>query len=102
VSRKLRIFISSTIILALDKTRSQLWESVRLLLGNRSLVVIGTSLRDPSIFRLFTEARSETPGFFVVPKFFHATAKRLQAWNLECIDAEADSFLTSLVEAIDH
>jgi Domain of unknown function (DUF4062)/SIR2-like domain len=98
VSETASLLLTEADILSMDKTRPRLWESARFLIANRPLVVIGTSLRDPSIVRLFTEARSEIPGFYVVPKFFHATAERLRAWNLECIAADAESFLTSLAD----
>ena len=94
------LLLTETDILAMDKSRSQLWQSACRLLRNRTLVVTGTSLRDPSIVRLFAEAHPETPSYFVVPKFFDATAARLRAWNLECIASDANTFLTSLADVV--
>jgi NAD-dependent SIR2 family protein deacetylase len=86
-------------VLNMDRSRSRLWKAICEILHNRPVVVVGTSLRDPSIIRLFEDARPSAPGYFVVPRFFEATQRRLRAWNLECIAADADTFLTALADA---
>ena len=94
------LLLTETDILRMDQTRPRLWEAVRSVLHARPLVVVGTSLRDPSIVRLFAEAAPQRPGYLVVPRVLAATAARLRAWNLECIAADADSFFSSLAEAV--
>lgn len=94
------LLLTESDVLSMDKNRARLWAAARNMLRDRTLVVVGTSLRDPSIFRLFDEAQPRSPGYFVVPKFFAATAARLRAWNLQCIDADADSFFTKLADAV--
>ena len=60
---------------------------------------MGSSLRDPSIVRLFTEAGVGVSGYFVVPEFWGTTVARLRAWNLECIKSDAASFFRALTAA---
>ena len=94
------LLLTESDVVRMDKSRAGLWEAVRVVVRNRTLVVVGTSLRDPSIIRLFEEARPRSFGYFVAPKFDAATAARLRKWNLECIAADADSFLTRLADDV--
>jgi hypothetical protein len=83
-------------VLLLDQARPRLWRAVRDLLARKLVVVVGSSLRDPSIVRLFTEAGPHVSGYFIVPEFWGTTVARLRGWNLECIGADAESFLKAL------
>lgn len=83
-------------VLMLDKTRPRLWRTVMDLLRRKLVVVVGTSLRDPSVVRLFTEAGPTVSGYFVVPEFWDTTVARVRAWNLECIRSDAASFFSAL------
>jgi NAD-dependent SIR2 family protein deacetylase len=84
----------------MDKSRAGLWEAVRNAVRDHTLVIVGTSLRDPSIIRLLEDARRQYNGYFVAPKFYATTAARLRRWNFECIAADADSFLARLADAV--
>ena len=95
------LLLTESDVLGMDKSRARLWAAVRDILRDRTLVVIGTSLRDPSIIRLFDDAQPRSSGYFVAPKFFAATAARVRAWNLVCIAADADSFFARLADAVD-
>jgi hypothetical protein len=86
-------------ILMLDHIRPCLWRAIRELLASRLVVVIGSSLRDPSIVRLFSEAGPKVSGYFVVPKFWDTTIARVRGWKLECIHSDADSFFDALAVA---
>ena len=94
------LLLTESDVLGMDKSRPRLWEAARSILRDRMLVVVGTSLRDPSIIRLFMDSHPRSSGYFVVPKFFAATAARLQAWNLQCIAADADSFFARLADVV--
>lgn len=83
-------------VLLLDQARPRLWRAVRNLLASKLVVVVGSSLRDPSVVRLFTEAGPDISGYFVVPEFWGTTVTRLRAWNLECIRADAASFFSAI------
>ncbi|MEK7406240.1 MAG: SIR2 family protein, partial [Acidobacteriota bacterium] len=100
LSEPASLLLTEADVFAMDKERSRLWAAACAIIRSRPLVVVGTSLRDPSIVRLFAESRPQAHGYFVVPKFFAATARRLQAWNLECIAAGADTFFENLADAV--
>ena len=53
--------------LLLDRTCPNLWQAILDLFATKLVIVVGTSLRDPSIIRLFTEASDRMSGFFVAP-----------------------------------
>ena len=96
------LLLTETDIAAMDTGRPRLWRAVRDALRTRPLVVVGSSLRDPSIVRLFTEAKPQVGGWFVGPQMFATTQRRLKAWNLECLAADADAFFESLTRAIER
>jgi hypothetical protein len=84
----------------MDLTRPRLWESVLDIVHIKPLVVVGTSLRDPSVVRLFEEARPGAQlGYLVVRSFSKTTEARVKRWNLECIAADADVSLPHLQTA---
>lgn len=83
-------------ILLMDQERPHLWRALRDLLSRKIVVVVGSSLRDPSIVRLFSAAGPSVSGYFVVPEFWETTVARLRGWNLECIRSDADSFFGAL------
>lgn len=87
-------------VLTLDLQRPRLWGAVLHLLQTCPVLVVGNSLRDPSLVRLFTEAGEQVSGFFVAPGIGKANEARLRAWNLQCIDATADSFFAALARAL--
>jgi hypothetical protein len=87
-------------VLTLDMRRPRLWGAVLDLLRTRPALVIGSSLRDPSLIRLFTEAGDKVSGYFIGPGLGKTAAARLGAWNLQCIDSGADPFFTALARAL--
>jgi NAD-dependent SIR2 family protein deacetylase len=87
-------------ILLFDQARPHLWSAVRRLLQEQTVVIVGSSLRDPSVIRLFTEARDRPPSYFVSPSVSSAARARLMEWNLECIEADSDDFLAALAREV--
>jgi NAD-dependent SIR2 family protein deacetylase len=94
------LLLTDSDVIEMDKSRARLWGAVREAIRERTLLVIGTSLRDPSVIRLLEEARPQSSGYFIVPTYHAATAARLRRWSLECIAADADSFMTRLADAV--
>jgi hypothetical protein len=90
------LLLTEADIYGMDKTRPQLWQSLRELLRGRTLVVVGSSLRDPSVVRLMHEAERRVAGYYVCRRVFVATAARVRAFGLECITADADAFFAQL------
>lgn len=87
-------------VLMLDVRWPRLWGAVLNLLRTRPVLVVGSSLRDPSLIRLFTEAGERVSGYFIGPGIGKTTAARLSAWNLRCIDSGADPFFAALARAV--
>ncbi|UCV18727.1 DUF4062 domain-containing protein [Ferribacterium limneticum] len=96
VSQPESLVLNEREVLLLDRLRPNLWQAVRNLLTDKLVIVVGSSLRDPSIVRLFSEVGPEISGYFIVPEVFETTVIRLRAWNLECIRADAEGFLSAL------
>jgi NAD-dependent SIR2 family protein deacetylase len=87
-------------IFTFDRTRTQLWQSVVEMFKNQFVVIVGTSLRDPSIVRLFSEVGEQLSGVFVAPSLWEWTTKRLHSWHLQCIESDADTFMTELWQQV--
>ncbi|MFO1113435.1 MAG: SIR2 family protein [Rhodospirillales bacterium] len=94
------LMLSEDDILLMDKTRKRLCEEVRSVLKNRILVVIGSSLRDPSIVKLFIEAAPQCQNYFISPSITDASTARLRKWNFTPIVADADSFMKALATGV--
>ncbi|MEP6669848.1 MAG: DUF4062 domain-containing protein [Chthoniobacter sp.] len=92
------LMINEREILLFDKARPHLWEVALKLIRENTVVVVGSSMRDPSIIRLFCEADRRLPGYFIAPDISPAENARLKQWNMECIEATADEFLAALTE----
>jgi hypothetical protein len=93
-------------IARLDVIRPNVWSALVGILRSNCVIVLGSSLRDPSVVRLFEEARGDPgvscpPGYFVVPAMRSTTPGRVARWRLECITATADDFLDQLRRAVD-
>jgi hypothetical protein len=93
------LVITERDIAMLDKDRRCLWQAMLTLLRLKTIVVVGSSLRDPSIVRLFAEVGERLPGYFVCPKVPPSTAARLHRWNLECIETASNDFFAALSTA---
>ena len=86
-------------VLFLDKERKNLWDAIVKILNTKTIVVVGSSLRDPSIIRLLTEAKGIS-GYFVTPEVYEYTQGLTSRWNLKCIKADADSFFRTVVSIL--
>lgn len=86
-------------VLMLDKSRKNLWDATIKLFQNKTIVVVGSSLRDPSIFRLFIEAGT-TSGYFVTPEIHGYTQELMKRWNLQCIKADANHFFRTIAQIL--
>lgn len=93
------LLLTESEVFMFDKTRPNLWNAVLNELESKVVVVVGASLHDPSIIRLFSEANN-IKGYFVSPELLSSTPNRVKTWNLECIQAEADDFMSKLHEYI--
>lgn len=89
------LLLSESEVIMFDKTRPNLWSAALDDLNSKVVVVVGASLHDPSIIRLFSEANN-IKGYFVSPELLSSTHKRVNAWNLESIQADADEFMSKL------
>jgi hypothetical protein len=79
-----------------DRSRPRLWAAVQAELQTNMVVVVGASLRDPSIVRFFSEVGEGLHGYFVVPYLWEFTPERVRYWNLQCIQTDADTFMAEL------
>jgi hypothetical protein len=95
-SRPDSLVITESDVLMLDRNRPKLWSAVLDLVRTRVVVIVGMSIRDPSIIRLLVEAQSNIRGYAVMPGSFRLRDQRLDMFNLKTIDANADSFFAEL------
>ncbi|PMF25890.1 hypothetical protein BCV19_25590 [Vibrio splendidus] len=93
------LLLTESEVFMFDKTRPNLWAEVLDILQSKIVVVVGASLHDPSIVRLFTEANN-VKGYFISPELLKSTPERVKAWNLNFIPADADEFMSKLHEYI--
>jgi hypothetical protein len=83
-------------IASMEVTRRQLWSGTRDALRSRPAVVVGTQLRDPSIVKLFHEARPLKGGYFVTPTVNETVQARLKAFNLQAVAITAEAMFERL------
>ncbi|MFT7614226.1 MAG: NAD-dependent SIR2 family protein deacetylase [Parvicellaceae bacterium] len=93
------LLLTESEVYMFDKSRPNLWNAALEELKSKVVVVVGASLHDPSIIRLFSEANN-IKGYYVSPELISSTSKRVNAWNLTCIQIEADEFMSMLHEYI--
>jgi len=87
-------------VFMLDQNRPKLCKSLQEELRHKMVVVVGASLRDPSIVRLLSEVGDELRGYFIVPYLWKSTPERLRPWNLKCIQMDANTFMTELFRRV--
>lgn len=81
--------------------RRRLIAAIKHELSTRPVVVVGSSLRDPTTEELFA-ARTDAPlGWAVAPTFSEVDRLRLAEWNLLPIVATAETFFSSLAQKLD-
>lgn len=83
----------------LPKGRPQLWDQLIRLLQTRRLLVVGSSLRDPTLVELLDAVGPSLHGWAVMYASSRADRLRLTRWSLTPIEAKADDFLIDLEDA---
>ena len=94
------LIISEKDIAMYDRSRPQIWRATVDILKQKKVIIIGSSLRDPSILRLFNEVGDSMSGYFIAPDITISTQPRLRQFGLECIRADANSFFLALEKAL--
>jgi len=91
------LVLSERDLVTLARGRPGLYGSLVDILSRSVLVVVGHSLRDPSVLRLLADARPQSKGFFVVPHLSpFARSRVLNEWNMTAIEADAAAFFRAL------
>jgi hypothetical protein len=80
----------------LETTRPKLWSALRALLSGRPVLCVGSSLRDPSLIRLFEACRPGIHGWAMLREISGVEERRLARWGLRHIDGDADVLLARL------
>jgi Domain of unknown function (DUF4062)/SIR2-like domain len=83
-----------------SERRRRLLEAIRQQLRSRPLVVVGSSLRDPSTVRLIDECRPDIHGWMITPTLNEVDRLRATDWNLVPVIATADDFFLSLHQSL--
>ena len=84
------LLITESDLSLIDRARTNLWTELRRLLRTKVLVVVGMSLHDPSLVRLFEDSMPLRGGFFIAPRIDAATKARISRWRLVGVEASAD------------
>jgi hypothetical protein len=87
-------------ILTLEQTHSGLWKAIVNVFRKKSVIVVGTSLQDPSIVRLLNDVGDELSGYYIAPNLWNFTKERFSAWNLRTVRADADIFMKALANQL--
>ncbi|WP_340537878.1 DUF4062 domain-containing protein [Nocardioides sp. GXZ039] len=83
-----------------DRRRRHVIEAVRQQMSTRPVIVVGSSLRDPTTIRLFTDRAQAPTGWFVAPLISEVDSIRVRALNLEPLVGTAESFFAALALAL--
>jgi hypothetical protein len=83
-------------VAVIDKVRPRLWRALVRELTQAPLVVVGHSLRDPSLLRLFSEAAASLSGYLVAPRIADEERTVYSRWGLRALDSEAEPFFAAL------
>lgn len=94
------LVLTESDLAGLEMKRPRLWARVQKLLRERPLLVVGSSLRDPSIVRLLESCRPHVQGWAVVYEPNAAEKLRLGRWGLEAIPGDADGVLLALEQEV--
>ncbi|UCC39308.1 MAG: SIR2 family protein [Candidatus Aminicenantes bacterium] len=81
--------------------KPHLWDSLSRTISTSPMVVVGTSLRDPSLSTLFYSRDEHIPGYIVSPVTALFEQLTFQGITLRAIRADADTFFQQLTEAVD-
>jgi hypothetical protein len=99
ISNPHSLVLTEADLVNLETERSRLWGALRELLARQPILVVGSSLRDPSLIRLFESVRDQIRGWVVMSDFNPSEQIRLRQWNLDLIKADADDFLAALAKS---
>ncbi len=94
------IVATETDLAQLDRARPRLWRALTELLSTHTPIVVGSSLRDPSIVRLLVGATDRQPGYYVGPYLGEIQPKRIQRLGFDVVDADADGFFKVLERSV--
>jgi len=100
IDKESSLLLTENDVFMFDKSRRKLWEATLSILQSKTVVVVGASLHDPSIIRLFREAGDSLNGYFIAPQLWKSTPERVREFNLQCIKADANTFMTRLEELL--
>src|SRR5207248_1803525 len=82
-----------------DSRKEILYELSRLL-NSQSVLVVGSSMRDPSVLRLFRSRKSSLPAYCLIPINDPIATARLDALELHPIVASIESFFLTLEQSL--
>jgi hypothetical protein len=83
-----------------ETSRPKLWAELQQILSARPLLSVGSSLRDPSLVRLFEACRPKLRGWSVLPEVGLIEQVRLKRWSFQAIHGYADGALTALEQDV--
>jgi len=79
-----------------EETHKQVVDDLRPVFQSRPVVVSGTTLRDPSVYRMFRMAAPQLRGWCVVARPDTLVQRRLQGLGLTPVEAELRQFFAAL------
>jgi hypothetical protein len=92
------LVITETDLIRFAETHEKVLPEAAKVLKSGLVVVVGTSLRDPTIFRLFYSLRADIRGYCLITFSDELTIRRMQSLGLEPIIGSIESFFPALIE----
>jgi hypothetical protein len=80
----------------LDQRRPRMWRAVVETMRHGPTLIVGSSLRDPSIVRMLAEVGSALSGYVIAPRVTRTERAVLAQWGLDALDSDADGFFAAL------
>jgi hypothetical protein len=84
----------------IDQSKPELWAAVRSALSRHPVVVVGSSLRDPSVVRLFASLPKNQVRYVVLPEMDRTNERRLANWRFTPVVMDSDGFFEALEDAL--
>ena len=94
------LVITESDLATFETSHKGLLAQVAALLASKPVLVVGSSLRDPSVFRLFHVVDRRLPGYCLIPRSDPLTTMRLRSFGMDPIEGSIESFYRALVEAL--
>jgi hypothetical protein len=91
---------AQTDVARLDTLRPNLWTAVVELLRRNSVLIVGSSLADRTTQQLLADVGEAASGYFVSTRPGAIAAAQLRSWNIEAIQADANTFLAALMQEV--